>query len=443
MNHTKSLSWGCFPCFPQHQHAAHRRNRIFEHLERLTRQYGSTLAWGNGLSYGDSCLAASDHVLYMRPLDRFIAADWKQGWIRAEAGVTLEEILAVAIPRGWFLPVTPGTRYVTLGGAVANDVHGKNHHVRGTFGCHVRQMQLLRSDGARLICSPQENTQFFASTIGGLGLTGVMTWIELQLIPIFSSRIVTTHIRFGSLDEFLSLSDELDGRHEYTVAWIDCLARGRKAGRGVFMVGNHALDGVMTVDHGRKLAVPFTLPVSAINRVSLQIFNTAYYRAAKSGRQTCVVPYSGFFYPLDQLLNWNRLYGPQGFQQYQCVVPEDGARAALQEILQCIAASGSGSFLAVLKRCGNIPSPGLLSFPMPGITLALDFPRAGGNNDVLFSDLDAIVRGAGGRLYPAKDAAMTAADFQTFYSNWRHLEALRDPALCSRFWQRVTQCKTS
>lgn len=432
------MSWGCFPRFPQSLHAARRRDHLFEELNRLVRRYGSTLAFGNGLSYGDSCLAASDHVLHMRPLDRFIAANWKEGWIRAEAGVTLEDILAVAIPRGWFLPVTPGTRYVTLGGAVANDVHGKNHHVRGAFGCHVRRLELLRSDGSRLQCSSSENAPLFAATIGGLGLTGIMTWIELQLQPVFSSRIVTTQVRFGGLDEFLDLSAELDDRHEYTVAWIDCLARGRRAGRGVFMVGNHALDGVLTADQGRQQAIPFNLPFSAINRVSLRLFNTAYYWAAKGERQTRVVPYSTFFYPLDQILHWNRLYGPQGLQQYQCVIPEDTARAALQEILRRIAASGCGSFLAVLKRCGRVASPGLLSFPMPGITLALDFARAGGKNDVLFPQLDAIVLAAGGRLYPAKDAAMRGAHFRAFYPNWKQVEAWRDPALCSRFWQRVT-----
>ena len=439
MKNNKLESWGRFPAFPQSTTSVNWPQELTSTLTQIRNQNGSTLAFGNGLSYGDSCLAENDHVLHTRPLDRFIAADWDQGVLQAEAGVTLEEVLALAIPRGWFLPVTPGTRYATLAGAVANDVHGKNHHVRGTFGKHVRRFELVRSDGRTMECSAQGNPELFAATIGGLGLTGIITWIELDLMPIRSSRIVTTNIRFGNLDDFLALSTELDPVHEYSVAWIDCLAKGRDAGRGVYMVGNHALDGHLEADPGRQLGVPFVLPFSAVNRLSLRLFNTVYYRARKSGRHSQVVPYAPFFYPLDKILNWNRLYGPQGFQQYQCVIPENNTREAMHEILRAIAKTGSGSFLAVLKRCGDVPSPGLLSFPLPGATLALDFPRSQGTNDILFPRLDAIVRAASGRLYPAKDAAMSGRDFRKFYPNWEQLEALRDPALYSRFWKRVTQ----
>ncbi|WP_208598985.1 FAD-binding oxidoreductase [Desulfonatronum thioautotrophicum] len=431
-------SWGRFPHAPQCAHPVHWRADIAAHLSQLARKQKHTLAFGNGLSYGDSCLASSGHVLDMRQVDRFLSADWDEGVIRAEAGVTLEVVLALAIPRGWFLPVTPGTRYVTLAGAVANDVHGKNHHVRGTFGNHVRRLHLVRSDGPDQECSPRENADMFAATIGGLGLTGIITWVELQLMPIRSSRIVGTSIRFGSLDEFFTLSNELDPLHEYTVAWIDCLARGSDAGRGVYMVGNHALDGCLEIDPGRQLSVPFVLPFSAVNQLSLRLFNTIYYRARKSGRHSQVIPYAPFFYPLDKILHWNRLYGPRGFQQYQCVIPECHAEAAMLEILRTVATSGTGSFLAVLKRCGDVCSPGLLSFPLPGTTLALDFPRGRDTNNSLFPRLDAIVRAAGGRLYPAKDAAMRGEDFRAFYPNWEQLESLRDPVLCSRFWKRVT-----
>jgi FAD/FMN-containing dehydrogenase len=356
--------------------------------------------------------------------------------ITAEAGVTLDEVLQQSIPQGWFLPVTPGTKYVTLGGAVANDVHGKNHHVRGTFGRHIRRFELLRSDGSRLICSPFENTALFAATIGGLGLTGVIAWVELNLLPIKSSRIDTVTQRFGSLAEFFALSAELDAAHEYTVSWVDCLGG---AGRGVFIAGDHAASGGLEVDQRRKLTVPLTPPISAINSLSLRLFNQTYYRVQPAQRRRALISYEPYFYPLDGILHWNRIYGPRGFQQYQCVVPQADAQPVMQALLQAIAQSGQGSFLAVLKCCGDLLSPGLMSFPLPGVSLALDFPQHAALDSELFPRLDAIVREAGGRLYPAKDAHMQGADFRRFYPRWEQVEALRDPALSSRFWQRVTR----
>lgn len=233
-------SWGRYPPHPQTATPCHWRSDLRKTLTEMATQHSTLLPFGNGRSYGDSCLAASDQVLHMRPLDRFIAANWETGLIRAEAGVTLDEVLAIAIPKGWFLPVTPGTKFVTLGGAVANDVHGKNHHLRGTFGCHVPRFGLIRSDRDTMVCSSQENAEFYAATIGGLGMTGIIDWLELQLVPIRSSQIDATHARFGSLDEFFSLSAALDGKHEFTVAWIDCLARGKSTGRGIYMVGTMA-----------------------------------------------------------------------------------------------------------------------------------------------------------------------------------------------------------
>lgn len=408
-------------------------------LAKLAAQHGSLLPFGNGRSYGDSCLAASDQVLHMRPLDRFIAVNWETGLIRAESGVTLDELLALAIPKGWFLPVTPGTQFVTLGGALANDVHGKNHHVRGTFGCHVPRFGMIRSDRPSIICSPHENAELYAATIGGLGLTGIIEWVELQLIPIRSSLMDVTHVRFGALNEFFALSAELDSKHEYTVAWIDCLSSGKAAGRGIFMVGDHAQEGPLAFAEQSKLNVPLTPPFSAINSLSLRLFNTAYYRGHRAGRHTSRIGYAPFFYPLDRILNWNRIYGPRGFQQYQCVIPERNAALAIRELLDAIAAAHSGSFLTVLKRFGHVASPGLLSFPLPGATLALDFPQQGEATARLFSRLDAIVRAAGGRIYPAKDAHMSGADFRTFYPEWERLEVLRDPVLSSHFWQRSTR----
>lgn len=431
-------SWGRYPPYSQTPHVCHWRDELSDNISSLARAHGSTLPFGNGRSYGDSCLAASDHVLHMRSLDRFISADWQTGIIVAESGVTLEEILALAIPNGWFLSVTPGTKYVTLGGAIANDVHGKNHHVRGTFGCNVLRFGLTRSDQPSIICSREQNHSHFAAAIGGLGLTGAIEWVELQLMRIQSSQMDTTTIRFDSIADFFSLSRELDGSHEYTVAWVDCLAKGKSLGRGVYMLGNHAPNGALEVSTKGKITAPFTPPISAINKISLRLLNSSYYRLHKPGRHQALVSYEPFFYPLDRILKWNRMYGPNGFQQYQCVIPDQDAAAAIPELLRAIAASGSGSFLAVLKRCGDMRSPGLLSFPIPGVSLALDFPQHDNVNRKLFTRFDAILRDAGGRLYPAKDAHMSGEDFRIFYPNWAQLESLRDPALCSRFWTRVT-----
>jgi len=430
-------SWGRYPDAPQTGQACLWRERLAADLDTLVRARGDTLPYGNGRSYGDSCLAASDRVLHMRTLDRFIQADWERGVVVAEAGVTLAEILALAIPHGWFLSVTPGTQYVTLGGAIANDVHGKNHHVRGTFGNHVRRFGLLRHGQAIQTCSADERPELYAATIGGLGLTGVIVWAEIQLIPIRSSQIDSTVVRFGGLGEFFALSAELDRHHEYSVAWIDCLARGRQTGRGVFSFGDHARYGRQEADARPRLSIPLTPPFSLVNRLSLRAFNECYWRIHPSRRTSRRIDYAPFFYPLDRILHWNRIYGRKGFQQYQCVLPDAVAEVALHELLGAIGASGQGSFLAVLKRCGDIASPGLLSFPLPGTSLALDFPHEAGLKP-LFSRLDAIVREAGGRLYPAKDAHMSGSDFRQAYPAWEQLEALRDPALNSRFWKRVT-----
>lgn len=434
----KLRSWGRYPPYPQTAKSCHWRADIQQTLAAMAAQHGTLLPFGNGRSYGDSCLASSDQVLHMRPLHRFIAADWETGLIRAEAGVTLDEVLALAIPKGWFLPVTPGTQFVTLGGALANDVHGKNHHVRGTFGCHVPRFGLIRSDRPPLLCSRQENADLYAATIGGLGLTGIIGWVELQLTPIRSSLIDATQVRFAALDEFFALSSELDSQFEFTVSWIDCLARGKSVGRGIYMAGNHAKEGPLQFATVSKLNVPLTPPISAINRLSLQLFNTTYYRVHRAGRHDSRIGYEPFFYPLDRILNWNRIYGRRGFQQYQCAIPDANAVAATRELLDAIAAARSGSFLAVLKRFGDVASPGLLSFPLPGATLALDFPQQGDITARLFARLDAVVRAAGGRLYPAKDAHMSGEDFRAFYPAWPRLEALRDPVLSSRLWQRVT-----
>ena len=432
------LSWGAYPRLQQVGHECRWRADIPSLLESIVSEHGSSLAFGNGRSYGDSCLAASNHVLHLRSLDKFIAADWTAGVLIAEAGVSLQEVLNVAIPHGWFLAVTPGTKFVTLGGAVANDVHGKNHHIQGTFGRHVRRLGLVRSDLGRLICSPDANTEFFAATIGGLGLTGVIEWVEIQLVRIASSRVETVMQRFGNLNEFFALSSELDRCNDYCVAWVDCTAKGKEVGRGVYIGGNFATEGGWKVETQRRATVPVTPPFSLVNSVTLRAFNEVYWRKHPKLRTKVSVGYEPFFYPLDGILHWNRIYGRSGFQQYQCLIPEESAETAMQYLLSAVAQCGTGSFLAVIKRCGGLASPGLLSFPKAGTTLALDFPHNSELENTVFARLDSIVREAGGRLYPAKDAHMSPTDFQQGYPAWRELEALRDPVLLSHFWRRVS-----
>ena len=395
---------------------------------------------GCGRSYGDSCLVPDGGCLVdMRSLDRFIQFDEDSGILRCEAGVTLDTILKFMVPCGWFVPVTPGTRFVTVGGAIANDVHGKNHHRQGSFGNHVLQFELLRSDGSRTICSPTENADWFEATIGGLGLTGAITWVDLRLRRIDGPLMDVETLRFDNAGEFFRLSNESDAGFEYTVAWIDCLARGRQLGRGIFMRGNHT-GGAAAETTGMprtRLRVPVMPPVSLVNGISLRAFNSLYYHWPRAQHSTShFVP---FFYPLDRIGDWNRIYGRKGFLQYQCVVPLSGGQEVLNSILGEISRSGTGSFLAVLKVFGRMASKGWLSFPREGITLALDFPFGGHKTLALLDRLDSLVRAVGGAVYPAKDARMSPAVFQRFFPAWERLEAYRDPSIMSAFWSRVTE----
>lgn len=397
----------------------------------------SLLPVGMGRSYGDVGLLQNGTLLSTQGLDRLLAFNAQSGLLRCESGVTLAEILDFAVPQGWFLPVSPGTKYVSVGGAIANDIHGKNHHGAGTFGCHVPQFELVRSNGARFVCSPRENPEWFAATVGGMGLTGFISWAEVQLKPIVSRRIRYEGIRFHGIDEFLALSAE-SSKMEYTVAWIDCVSRGRNFARGIFMQGDHSqAPGPLKPTSKPKLVVPFDLPGWVLNRPAMRIFNGLYYRKQLSRRVSSLMDYEPFFYPLDKILHWNRIYGQRGFLQFQCVVPFENGRDGMLEILKAISDSGLGSFLAVLKVMGDPVSPGWMSFPMPGITLALDIPIHADVTFPLFDRLAQMTLEQGGRLYPAKDARMTAAQFQAFYPQWQQFAAYRDPAISSSFWQRV------
>lgn len=396
------------------------------------------LPFGNGRSYGDVCLNREGCLVDSRALDA-LTLEADTGIVRAGGGVLLGDVLDLVVPKGWFLPVSPGTKFVTVGGAIANDVHGKNHHRAGCFGGHVLRFEVLRSDGSRTVCSPEQNVDLFEATIGGLGLTGLITWAEVRMKRIEGPEIVAESTRFGTLGHFFALSKETEDTHEYTVAWIDCLARGDDAGRGWFFAGNHRAgqgdDGKGTTRRP-TLRVPFTSPFPLVNRISLRLFNTLYYARSRPARE--VVHYDGFFYPLDSIREWNRIYGPNGFYQFQCVIPDRFGEEGIREILAQIAEAGRGSFLAVLKQFGDRPSPGWLSFPRPGPTLALDFPNRGAETRRLLKRLEAVVAEAGGAIYPAKDACMSPSTFQAAYPRWEELEALRDPAFSSDFWRRTT-----
>lgn len=396
---------------------------------------GLLLPFGNGRSYGDVCTNTAGTLLDVGTIDRIVAFDTATGIVRCQAGVLLSDLLARIVPEGWFLPVTPGTRFVTIGGAIANDVHGKNHHRAGTFGRHVLQFDLLRSDGAQLTCTPHSNRDLYCATIGGLGLTGIILSADIQLKRIAGRSIDVRTTRFGSLSDFFALSAESDRNHEYTVSWIDCLARGRALGRGWFIAGNHA-DSGQRARRGHALNFPIEPPISLINALTLKAFNTLYYHRPAPGAGP--VDYEPFFYPLDGIRNWNRMYGPRGFYQFQCVVPPAAGEIVVRELLDRMAALRAGSFLVVLKQFGELPSPGLLSFPRPGPTLAVDFPNRGARTRSLLQQLETVVMEAGGALYPAKDACMSPEAFQRSYPEWRTLEALRDPAFSSDFWRRVT-----
>jgi FAD/FMN-containing dehydrogenase len=431
-------SWGRFPRVSGQ--TGLRLTSRFEHLPILNLNT-SFLPYGMGRSYGDSCLNEHGHLLLTRSLDHLISFDTNSGLLRAEAGVTFAEILEFAVPRGFFLPVTPGTKFVTLGGAIANDVHGKNHHVDGNISHHVTQFELLRSDGERLICSESSNQDMYRATIGGLGLTGLITWAELRLRPIHNPFIGQEIVKTSGLSDFFALSNDPHKQWNYTVSWVDCLAKGSAVGRGLYIRGNHAendqpISG-LKIPSGKK-TVPLDFPGFALSKPTVKAFNFLYYNKQLRQRTRGLVHYDPFFYPLDAIHHWNRIYGNRGFLQWQCVVPFKDGQDAIREVLQQISRSGQGSFLSVLKTFGDIPSLGLMSFPRPGVTLALDFPNTGDRLYKLLDRLDDITKSAGGCVYIAKDARMSKASFRAFYPNAETFSRFIDPGFSSSFWRRVT-----
>ena len=422
-------SWGRLSAAPHDVIELTDRDRV---VEQVTRG-GPGIAHGMGRSYGDACLNPGGILWRTAGLDRFIAVDERTGRLACEAGVMLRDIQRLMAPRGWSLPVVPGTRLVTVGGAIANDVHGKNHHAMGTFGEHIGRLRLVRTDGGTVECGPDLRPEWLAATVGGLGLTGLIVEAELQLRPSKGPWLEAETIPFAGMTDFLRLSDESEAAWEHAVAWIDCTS-GREA-RGLFLRARPTeVGGRPWRERHRRL--PLTPPFSLVNRLSLRSFNALYYAAGRRRTGVRIVHAEPFLHPLDSLAGWNRLYGPRGFFQYQSVVPREAALAATREMLDAIAASGEGSFLAVLKTFGARPPAGLLSFPRPGVTLALDFRNARAV-PALFERLDAIVRTAGGRLYPAKDARMSREMFEAGYPDLASFVRFRDPGMSSAMSRRL------
>ncbi len=400
------------------------------------------LAHGLGRSYGDAAVLERGKVVITRRLDRMLSFDPKTGWLECEAGVSYEDLLRVFVPRGFFPPVTPGTKFVTMGGALACDVHGKNHHCDGSISNHVRSFDLLLASGEVRRVTRESDPDLFAATVGGLGLTGVILSLQLKLTPIASPWIEMESVRVEDLDHFFAVSAESSG-FTHTVSWIDCVTRGKAMGRGIFMRGRHAPAGLVgkdgLVDGLKKAAdplldVPLDGPSWLLNNASIKAFNEVYFRKHPKGIQRVVQHFEPFFYPLDAIRHWNRIYGKRGFLQYQMVLPKDPDHRAIRAILDEITRSGFGSFLAVIKEFGPTDN-GWLSFPKPGVTLALDFPNHGRPLLDLMDRLDAITLEAEGRVYLGKDARVSREAFRRMYPEWERWKAVRDTVDPDRIFQ--------
>lgn len=394
------------------------------------------LPFGAGLSTGDVCQNPGGTLWDTRGLDHFIHFDEASGELTCDAGVLLRDIQRLAVPRGWMLPVVPGTQLVTVGGAIANDVHGRNHHVMGSFGDHVLALRLVRTDGQVVDCGPATQADWFGATVGGMGLTGLIVHATLQLRRVQGPWLQSESLPFRDVDALFALADESEAEWEHTVSWIDCVSR---TGRGLFVRARPAPDA----PHARsgkpvagRLGMSFALPVPLVNRLTVRAFNAACYHL-KARPEPRIEHYERLFHPLDRLRGWNRADGSRGVHQYQCVVPHAVRRDALHAMLETIRLSREAAFLAVLKNFGGSEPAGLLSFPMQGATLSLAFPDDGAATLALFERLDAIVAEAGGRIYAAKDARMPRSLFEAGYPRLAEFLPYRDPGISSSLSRRL------
>ncbi len=417
MKHQNFQSWGRYPKVPN---TVHEFNQP-EDLQVLISQYKQQIPYGNGRSYGDSAL--NEELIYMKPHRYIKEFDEDAGVLHCESGLLLSEILDVFVSRGWFLVATPGTKFVTVGGAIASDVHGKNHHLVGAFSDSLIEFTLMLPNGEIKTCSKTKNVELFQATCGGMGLTGVILDVKLYLQPIKSAQINQTTIKTKNLAETFAAFDEYADA-TYSVAWIDCMAKGDQLGRCLLMLGEHAEGGGLDYAGSSKLNMPIELPSKTLNNYTVKAFNALYYGKVRKSKLRNQIGIDPFFYPLDSITNWNRIYGRNGFTQYQFVLPQESSEAGLTKILQQIASSGKGSFLAVLKLFGK-GNENWLSFPKKGYTLALDFKIEASVFELL-DKLDDIVVEHGGRIYLAKDGRISRSNFETGYDKIDQFRELRE-----------------
>ncbi len=397
-------SWGMYPQIKSKKFTFKTK----ENLKNILEENSTFIPFGNGRSYGDSAL--NENIIYSKPYNYFLDFDEELGILHCQSGVMLSEIIEVFVPRGWFLKVTPGTKLITIGGAIASDIHGKNHHVEGCFSECVQEMRVMLSDGTIQTC--QKGDELFKATCGGMGLTGVILDAKISLKKINSQYINQTTIKTKNLKETFEAFEKY-AHLPYSVAWIDCLAKGEDIGKCLLMVGDFADDGDLNFKEKKKKTIPFNFPSFALNKLSVKAFNWLYYKKAPDGVSQQKVDIDTFFYPLDAINNWNRIYGKGGFTQYQFILPKEKSYQGLEKILGTIANSGKGSFLAVLKLYGKA-NENYLSFPMEGYSLALDFKIEPGLFELL-DRLDEIVLEYGGRIYLTKDVRVSKETFEKGY----------------------------
>ncbi|MCX7878044.1 MAG: FAD-binding oxidoreductase [Ignavibacteria bacterium] len=412
----------------------------------------SVIPRGLGRSYGDASLNSKGYVVESLLLNKFISFDDRSGVLKCESGVTYNDILKTFVKRGWFPGVTPGTKYVTIGGAIASDVHGKNHHKEGSFSNFLISFKILTADSELLECSREKNSDLFWATVGGMGMTGFITEAEIKLKKITSVFIKNKTLKLKTLEELFEKFEENDDSYIYSVAWIDTIASGADYGRSILYLGNHAdkdelpyktkKSEEIKVNYGRTISIPFEFGFTPLNRLSLKLFNASIYNREKENED--YIHFNRYFYPLDSVLNWNNIYGKNGFVQYQLIVPEENGRTAIDKILHKVVSSGGGSFLAVLKKMGD--QEGLLSFPFKGYTLAMDFPVKPGLTD-LCRELDKILLDYGGRTYLTKDSILDENTFKKMYDGkwqkWLSVKQKYDPAcrFRSELGERIGLCQ--